>query len=134
MIDYEDDYKNAFEDDRPRVFKLVTGEEIIATVIKTDDYYFIIEVPLEIRYNSIKQSLYLTKWMFGADYSKVMTLSGTSIVSVSTPEDVVSENYAEYRRRLVEGILDEDEEDDDETEEEYEQINIETDDDTPTYH
>ena len=43
MIDYEDDYKNAFEDDRPRVFKLVTGEEIIATVIKTDDYYFIIE-------------------------------------------------------------------------------------------
>ena len=126
-----EDYGEAFEDERPRVFKLITGEEIVTTVVRTDDHYFIIEVPLEIRYNSIKQSLFLTKWMFGADYSKVMTLSGTSIVSVSTPEDIVSENYAEYRRQLIESILDETEE---EPKEEYEQINIETDEDTPTLH
>ena len=125
-----EDYGEAFEDDHPRVFKLITGEEIVTTVIRTDDSYFIIEVPLEIRYNSIKQSLFLTKWMFGADYSKVMTLSGTSIVSVSAAEDIVSENYAEYRRQLVEGIIDKKED----TTEEYEQINIETDEDTPTLH
>ena len=126
-----EDYGEAFEDERPRVFKLITGEEIVTTVVRTDDHYFIIEVPLEIRYNTIKQSLFLTKWMFGADYSKVMTLSGTSIVSVSTPEDIVSENYAEYRRQLIESILDETEE---EPKEEYEQLNIETDEDTPTFH
>ena len=125
-----EDYGEAFEDERPRVFKLITGEEIVTTVIRTDDHYFIIEVPLEIRYNTIKQSLFLTKWMFGADYSKVMTLSGTSIVSVSAAEDIVSENYAEYRRQLVEGIIDKKED----TEEEYKQINIETDEDTPTLH
>jgi len=125
-----EDYGEAFEDDRPRVFKLITGEEIVTTVIRTDDSYFIIEVPLEIRYNSIKQSLFLTKWMFGADYSKVMTLAGASIVSVSAAEDIVSENYAEYRRQLVEGIIDKKED----TTEEYEQINIETDEDTPTLH
>jgi hypothetical protein len=125
-----EDYGEAFEDDRPRVFKLITGEEIVTTVIRTDDSYFIIEVPLEIRYNSIKQSLFLTKWMFGADYSKVMTLSGTSIVSVSAAEDFVSENYAEYRRQLVEGIIDKKED----TTEEYEQIHVETDEDTPTLH
>ena len=123
-----EDYGEAFEDDHPRVFKLVTGEEIVTTVIRTDDHYFIIEVPLEIRYNSIKQSMFLTKWMFGADYSKVMTLAGTSIVSVSTPEDIVSENYVEYRRQLIESMLEED------TKEEYAQINIETDEDTPTFH
>ena len=125
-----EDYGEAFEHDRPRVFKLVTGEEIVTTVIRTDDSYIIIEVPLEIRYNSIKQSLFLTKWMFGADYSKVMTLSGTSIVSVSAAEDFVSENYAEYRRQLVEGIIDKKED----TTEEYEQIHVETDEDTPTLH
>ena len=125
-----EDYGEAFEDDHPRVFKLITGEEIVTTVIRTDDSYFIIEVPLEIRYNSIKQSLFLTKWMFGADYSKVMTLAGASIVSVSAAEDIVSENYAEYRRQLVEGIIDKKED----TTEEYEQINIETDEDTPTLH
>ena len=125
-----EDYGEAFEDDHPRVFKLITGEEIVTTVVRTDDSYFIIEVPLEIRYNSIKQSLFLTKWMFGADYSKVMTLAGASIVSVSAAEDIVSENYAEYRRQLVEGIIDKKED----TTEEYEQINIETDEDTPTLH
>ena len=125
-----EDYGEAFEDERPRVFKLITGEEIVTTVVRTDDSYFIIEVPLEIRYNSIKQSLFLTKWMFGADYSKVMTLAGASIVSVSAAEDFVSENYAEYRRQLVEGIIDKKED----TTEEYEQINIETDEDTPTLH
>ena len=124
-----EDYGEAFEDERPRVFKLITGEEIVTTVVRTDDSYFIIEVPLEIRYNSIKQSMFLTKWMFGADYSKVMTLSGTSIVSVSTPEDIVSENYVEYRRQLIESMLEEED-----TKEEYAQINIETDEDTPTFH
>jgi len=125
-----EDYGEAFEDERPRVFKLITGEEIVTTVVRTDDSYFIIEVPLEIRYNSVKQSLFLTKWMFGADYSKVMTLAGASIVSVSAAEDFVSENYAEYRKQLVEGIIDKKED----TTEEYEQINIETDEDTPTLH
>ena len=124
-----EDYGEAFEDERPRVFKLITGEEIVTTVVRTDDHYFIIEVPLEIRYNSIKGSMFLTKWMFGADYSKVMTLSGTSIVSVSTPEDIVSENYVEYRRQLIESMLEEED-----TKEEYAQINIETDEDTPTFH
>lgn len=126
-----ENYGKAFEDERPRVFKLVTGEEIVTTVIRTDDQYFIIEVPLEIRYNSIKQSLFLTKWMFGADYSKVMTLSGSSIISVSTPEDIVSENYAEYRKQLIEGLLEETE---DENKEEYSQMGIESDEDTPTFH
>ena len=124
-----ENYGEAFEDERPRIFKLVTGEEIVTTVVRTDDHYFIIEVPLEIRYNSIKQSMFLTKWMFGADYSKVMTLAGTSVVSVSTPEDIVTENYAEYRRQLIEGILEEED-----NKEEYDQINIETDEDTPTFH
>ena len=126
-----EDYGEAFEDDRPRVFKLITGEEIVTTVIRTDDSYFIIEVPLEIRYNSIKQSMFLTKWMFGADYSKVMTLAGASIVSVSTPEDIVTEHYAEYRRQLIEGLMEEQES---ESKEEYTKINIETDEDTPTFH
>ena len=126
-----EDYGEKFEDDRPRVFKLITGEEIVTTVIRTDDHYFIIEVPLEIRYNSIKQSMFLTKWMFGADYAKVMTLSGTSVVSVSTPEDIVTEHYAEYRRQLIEGIIDKEE---DESKEEYSQVNIESDEDTPTLH
>lgn len=125
-----EDYGEAFEDDRPRVFKLITGEEIVTTVIRTDDSYFIIEVPLEIRYNSVKQSLFLTKWMFGADYSKVMTLAGASIVSVSAAEDFVTENYNEYRRLLVEGLIDKKED----TKEEYEQIHVETDEDTPTLH
>ena len=126
-----EDFGEEYQDDRPRVFKLITGEEIVTTVIRTDDIYFIIEVPLEIRYNSVKQSLFLTKWMFGADYSKVMTLAGASIVSVSTPEDVVTENYAAYRRQLIEGITNKEE---DESKGEYAQINIETDEDKPTFH
>jgi len=125
------EYGDAFEDERPRVFKLITGEEIVTTVLRVDESYFIIEVPLEIRFNSIKQSLFLTKWKFGSDYSKVMTLAGSAIVSVSTPEDVVSENYAEYRRQLVEGLLEEEEE---ENKEEYTQVITETDEDTPTFH
>lgn len=126
-----EDFGEEYQDDRPRVFKLITGEEIVTTVIRTDDIYFIIEVPLEIRYNSVKQSLFLTKWMFGADYSKVMTLAGASIVSVSTPEDVVTENYAAYRRQLIEGITNKEEA---ESKGEYAQINIETDEDKPTFH
>ena len=124
-----EDFGEEYEDDHPRVFKLVTGEEIVATVVRTDDSYFIIEVPLEIRYNTIKQSMFLTKWMFGADYSKVMTLAGASIVSVSTPEDIVTEHYAVYRRQLIEGLMEEED-----TKEEYAQLNIETDEDTPTLH
>jgi hypothetical protein len=126
-----DEPSEAFEDDRPRVFKLTTGEEIVTTVIRTDDTFFVIEVPLEIRYNSVKQSLFLTKWMFGADYSKVMTLAGASIVSVSTPEDIVTENYFEYRRQLIEGLMEEDEST---SEEQPEQIVLESDEDTPTFH
>lgn len=129
-----DDYGEEFEDDRPRVFKLITGEEIVTTVIRTDDSYFIIEVPLEIRYNSIKQSLFLTKWMFGADYSKVMTLSGTSIVSASAAEQLVVDNYYTYREEMVKSLTESDDEDDDD-EEEYNDILLEgSDDDTPTYH
>jgi len=130
MNEYNEE-SDAFEDDRPRVFKLTTGEEIVTTVIRTDDTFFVIEVPLEIRYNSVKQSLFLTKWMFGADYSKVMTLAGASIVSVSTPEDIVTENYFEYRRQLIDGLIEEEES---ESKEQPEQIVLESDEDTPTFH
>ncbi len=75
--------------------------------------------------------MFLTNWWFGADYAKVITLSGTSVVSVATPEDIVTEHYAEYRRQLIEGIIDKEE---DESKEEYSQVNIETDEDTPTLH
>lgn len=85
----------------PKVFKLITGEEIITTVVDTKDNFFMIEVPLEIRFNSIKQSLFLTRWKFGANYTKVMTLSGGSVVSVSEPEDLVLENYYAYREQLT---------------------------------
>jgi len=124
-------YGEEFEDERPRVFKLVTGEEIVTTVIRVDESYFIIEVPLEIRYNSMKQSLFLTKWKFGSDYSKVMTLAGASIISVSTPDEAVSENYAEYRKQLIESMLEDEE---DANKEEYTQTNIDIDEDTPTLH
>ena len=123
-----EDYEESFEDDHPRVFKLVTGEEIVTTVVRTDDMYFIIEVPLEIRYNSIKGSMFLTKWIIGGDYTRVMTLSGTSVVSVSTPEDFVTENYNEYRRRLIEGLMEEQES------ESKEQLYTNIDEDTPTFH
>lgn len=117
------------EEDLPKVFKLVTGEEIITTVARVTDHYFMIETPLEIRYNSIKQSLFLTRWKFGSDYSKVMTLSGQAIVSVSSADDTVLENYFEYRRQLAEGFTEE------EQEEEQPQVEIMLDEeDTPTFH
>mgnify|MGYP001217854453 CR=1 FL=1 len=125
MLDDELEY----EEDLPKVFKLVTGEEIITTVVRVTDHYFMIETPLEIRYNSMKQSLFLTRWKFGSDYSKVMTLSGQAIVSVSSADDTVLENYFEYRRQLVEGNTEE------EQEEEQSQIEIIIDEeDTPTFH
>jgi len=117
------------EEDLPKVFKLVTGEEIITTVARVTDHYFMIETPLEIRYNSMKQSLFLTRWKFGSDYSKVMTLSGQAIVSVSSADDAVLENYFEYRRQLAEGFTEE------EQEEEQPQVEIMLDEeDTPTFH
>jgi len=70
-----------------------------------------IEVPLEIRFNSIKQSLFLTRWKFGANYTKVMTLSGGSVVSVSEPEDLVLENYYAYREQLTSEYFNKDPED-----------------------
>jgi hypothetical protein len=125
MLDDELEY----EEDLPKVFKLVTGEEIITTVVRVTDHYFMIETPLEIRYNSMKQSLFLTRWKFGSDYSKVMTLSGQAIVSVSSADDTVLENYFEYRRQLVEGNTEE------EQEEQQSQIEIVSDEeDTPTFH
>ena len=117
------------EEDLPKVFKLVTGEEIITTVARVTDHYFMIETPLEIRYNSMKQSLFLTRWKFGSDYSKVMTLSGQAIVSVSSADDAVLENYFEYRRQLAEGFTAE------EQEKEQPQVEIMLDEeDTPTFH
>ena len=95
----------------PKVFKLITGEEIITTVVDTKDNFFMIEVPLEIRFNSIKQSLFLTRWKFGANYTKVMTLSGGSVVSVSEPEDLVLENYYTYREQLTSEYFNKDPED-----------------------
>ena len=115
------------EEDLPKVFKLVTGEEIITTVARVTDHYFMIETPLEIRYNSMKQSLFLTRWKFGSDYSKVMTLSGQAIVSVSSADDAVLENYLEYRRQLVEGNTESEE-----TQPQTEYLIDEE--DTPTFH
>ena len=115
------------EEDLPKVFKLVTGDEIITTVARVTDHYFIIETPLEIRYNSMKQSLFLTRWKFGSDYSKVMTLSGQAIVSVSSADDAVLENYFEYRRQLVEGNTESEE-----TQPQTEYLIDEE--DTPTFH
>jgi len=135
MIDYDeiDEMPNE-EETEPRVFKLITGEEIITTVARTDAHYFVVEVPLEIRYNSIKGSLFLSKWMVGADYSKVMTLSGASVVSVSAAEQLVVDNYYTYREEMVKSLTESDDEEDDD-EEEYNEILLEeSDDDTPTYH
>jgi hypothetical protein len=92
-------------EDTPKVFKLITGEEIITVVTETTDNYFMIEVPLEIRFNSMKQSLFLTRWKFGANYSKAMTLAGGAVVSVSEPEDIVMENYFSYRKQLAEELF-----------------------------
>lgn len=126
MLDNELEY----EEDLPKVFKLVTGEEIITTVARVTDHYFMIETPLEIRYNSMKQSLFLTRWKFGSDYSKVMTLSGQAIVSVSSADDAVLENYFEYRRQLVEGNTEEEQSEETQPQSEY----LIDEEDTPTFH
>jgi hypothetical protein len=121
------------EEDTVKVFKLITGEEIVTRVADTTEQFFVIEIPLEIRYNSVEQRLFLSRWKMGADYSKVMTLAGSAIVSVSGPEEVVLENYFEYRKQLVKSLTEENEPEP--GEEEHEQIvlnNLEE--DTPTLH
>ena len=76
------DEKELSEEDTVKVFKLVTGEEIVTRVADTTDQFFVIEIPLEIRYNSVEQRLFLSRWKMGADYSKVMTLS---LIHISEP-------------------------------------------------
>jgi hypothetical protein len=129
MIDEEE----VKEEDTVKVFKLITGEEIVTRVADTTEQFFVIEIPLEIRYNSVEQRLFLSRWKMGADYSKVMTLAGSAIVSVSGPEEIVLENYFEYRKQLVKSLTEENEPEP--GEEEHEQIvlnNLEE--DTPTLH
>jgi hypothetical protein len=129
MIDKEE----VKEEDTVKVFKLITGEEIVTRVADTTEQFFVIEIPLEIRYNSVEQRLFLSRWKMGADYSKVMTLAGSAIVSVSGPEEIVLENYFEYRKQLVKSLTEENEPEP--GEEEHEQIvlnNLEE--DTPTLH
>jgi len=121
------------EEDIVKVFKLITGEEIVTRVADTTDQFFVIEIPLEIRYNSVEQRLFLSRWKMGADYSKVMTLAGSAIVSVSGPEEIVLENYFEYRKQLVKSLTEPNEPEP--GEEEHEQIvlnNLEK--DAPTFH
>ena len=121
------------EEDTVKVFKLITGEEIVTRVADTTDQFFVIEIPLEIRYNSVEQRLFLSRWKMGADYSKVMTLAGSAIVSVSGPEEIVLENYFEYRKQLVKSLTEANEPEP--GEEEHEQIvlnNLEE--DVPTFH
>lgn len=129
MIDEEE----VNEEDTVKVFKLITGEEIVTRVADTTEQFFVIEIPLEIRYNSVEQRLFLSRWKMGADYSKVMTLAGSAIVSVSGPEEIVLENYFEYRKQLVKSLTEENKPEP--GEEEHEQIvlnNLEK--DTPTFH
>jgi len=130
MID-EEEVVN--EEDAVKVFKLITGEEIVTRVAKVTENFFVIEIPLEIRYNSVEQRLFLSRWKMGADYSKVMTLSGAAIVSVSGPEEIVLENYFSYREQLVKSLKGDIEPEPD-PEPEYEQIIITSDEDTPTMH
>ena len=121
------------EEDTVKVFKLITGEEIVTRVADTTEQFFVIEIPLEIRYNSVEQRLFLSRWKMGADYSKVMTLAGSAIVSVSGPEEIVLENYFEYRKQLVKSLTEPNEPE--RGEEEHEQIvlnNLEK--DVPTFH
>lgn len=114
------------KEEGPRIFKLITGEEIITTITRTTDHLFVIEAPLEIRYNTIKGSLYLTKWKFGADYSKVMTLTGNSVVSVSIPEPAVVEIYFQYRKSFIDHMTFH--------EEDYELELTFSEDDSPIFH
>ena len=121
------------EEDTVKVFKLITGEEIVTRVADTTEQFFVIEIPLEIRYSSVEQRLFLSRWKMGADYSKVMTLAGSAIVSVSGPEEIVLENYFEYRKQLVKSLIEANEPEP--GEEEHEQIvlnNLEE--DIPTFH
>jgi len=120
------------EENTVKVFKLVTGEEIVTRVADTTDQFFVIEIPLEIRYNSVEQRLFLSRWKMGADYSKVMTLAGSAIVSVSGPEEIVLENYFEYRKQLVKSLTEENEPEP--GEEEHEQIVLDLEEETPTLH
>lgn len=123
------------EEDEVKVFKLVTGEEIVTRVTKASEQFFVIEIPLEIRYNSIEQRLFLSRWKMGSDYSKVMTLSGYSIVSVSGPDSNVLENYIQYKDKLIESLTSDDtDEEEPDPEPEHEQIILNTDEDTPTIH
>jgi len=123
------------EEDEVKVFKLVTGEEIVTRVTKASEQFFVIEVPLEIRYNSIEQRLFLSRWKMGSDYSKVMTLSGYSIVSVSGPDSNILENYIQYKDKLIESLTSDDtDEEEPDPEPEHEQIILNTDEDTPTIH
>ena len=73
--------------------------------------------------------------MVGADYSKVMTLAGASVVSVSAAEQLVVDNYYTYREEMVKSLSEFIVDEDDEDQEEYNEILLEeSDDDTPTYH
>ena len=122
----EEDLK---EEDTVKVFKLTTGEEIVTRVAQVTDQFFVIEIPLEIRYNSKEQRLFLSRWKMGSDYSKVMTLSGSAIVSVSGPEEIVLENYYEYRNQLVKSLRGEVEPEPEQ--EEHEQIILDIEEETP---
>ena len=126
------DEKELSEEDTVKVFKLVTGEEIVTRVADTTDQFFVIEIPLEIGYNSVEQRLFLSRWKMGADYSKVMTLAGSAIVSVSSPEDLVLENYFSYREQLVKSLAEENEPEP--GQEEHEQIVLDLEEETPTFH
>ena len=64
----------------------------------------------------------------GADYSKVMTLAGSAIVSVSGPEEIVLENYFEYRKQLVKSLTEENEPEP--GQEEHEQIVLDLEEET----
>jgi len=120
------------EEDTVKVFKLITGEEIVTKVASTTDNFFVIEIPLEICYNSIEKNLFLSRWKMGADYSKVMTLAGSAIVSVSGPEEIVLEHYFEYRDKLVKSFIEEINNTD--NKDEHEQIFLNLKEDSTTFH
>jgi len=120
------------EEDTVKVFKLITGEEIVTKVASTTDNFFVIEIPLEICYNSIEKKLFLSRWKMGADYSKVMTLAGSAIVSVSGPEEIVLEHYFEYRDKLVKSFIEEINNTD--NKDEHEQIFLNLKEDSTTFH
>ena len=123
---------DAKEEDTVKVFKLITGEEIVTRVAKTTENFFVIEIPLEICYNSIEKRLFLSRWKMGADYSKVMTLAGSAIVSVSGPEEIVLEHYSVYRDNLIKSLTEEI--DNTDNEEEDEQIFLNSKEASTTFH